>query len=620
MAEVDASVEARMTVRAIRALSLRNLPFALSLCLVSVAVFHGDAAGDGMVAWLGASALLAIVVLAAVSDVPGGFVALAPLAALTVWLGCSIWWSQLPDRSWDYADRTFVYLAFATLGLWLASRTREVAYGLIVLLGAVVLWSLGGKVFPIAAPPVIGVQSRLDSPVGLWNQLALLGDFALPLALWLARSRRTLGTLLAFAWVVAIVLTLSRGGLAVAVLLVAAWLVLSDDRWYDAATVVAAVVPAAIASAIAFLLPGVTGSHHSSHVRWHDGLIFGLVLLVCGAGASALARAPRPRGSEPLRRALLALAAFAVVALIAAAALKGGDAWRSFTNSGSVGNSGPRLSTSSNLRWVWWKQAWDGFDHNVLGGNGAGAFRVTNLRYRTSYLDVTSEPHDLPLQFLSETGVIGLLLFAGAMIVLLRGSLRRRGHELALALILPAYLLHGLVDIDWDFIAVSAPAFLVAGALVGRPVVRRASATVLLPAAGVALALASILFLPWLGERWANDALFAAKPARADTLAKRAHSADPLLIEPYWARADAADQRKQYGEALYFYGLATSAQPQNADTWLYKAEYELGLGCARHALTDFYRFNALNPYAAPDEGPNDYRRALALVNTGKPVC
>ncbi|HKU59284.1 MAG TPA: hypothetical protein VJP39_06735, partial [Gaiellaceae bacterium] len=61
-------------------------------------------------------------------------------------------------------------------------------------------------------------------------------------------------------------------------------------------------------------------------------------------------------------------------------------------------------------------------------------------------------------------------------------------------------------------------------------------------------------------------------------------------------------------------------QPHNADAWLFKADYELGLGCARHALADFYKFNALNPYAAPNEGPNDYRRALALVNSGKPVC
>ncbi|HEX5449517.1 MAG TPA: O-antigen ligase family protein [Gaiellaceae bacterium] len=604
-----------MTVRA-----SRELPLVLALLAVAVAMFHGDAAGDGMVPWLGTFALVAIVVAAALQGVPRGFLFLAPFAVLVTWLVFSIWWSTQPDRSWNYGDRSFVYLAFAALGLWLGTRTRELAYGLAALLGAVVLWSLGGKVFPLGSLPVIGVQSRLDSPVGLWNQLALLGDFALPLALWIGRSRRVLGALLAFLWGVAIVLTLSRGGLAVAVLVVAAWLFFTDDRLHDAGTVVAAAVPAAIASGVAFALSGVTGDHPSSHVRWHDGLIFGAVLLVCALLAAWLARLPRPRGSQALRRGLFVLAGIAVAVLVAAAVVKGGDAWRSFTSSSSVGNSGPRFSASSNLRWVWWKQAWDGFDHHVVAGTGAGSFHVTNLRYRTSYLDVTSEPHDLPVQFLSESGVIGFLLFGAAMVALLLRGHRRRGHELALALFLPAFLLHGLVDIDWDFVAVASPAFLAAGALIGRPSDRRVGSFVLLPAAGVAIALAGILYLPWLGERWASDALFSVKPAQADTYAKRAKSVDPLLVEPYWARADAADERKQYGDALYYYGEATRVQPHNADAWLNKAEYELGLGCARHALNDFYTFNALNPYAAPNEGPNDYRRALRLVNTGKPVC
>jgi tetratricopeptide (TPR) repeat protein len=103
-------------------------------------------------------------------------------------------------------------------------------------------------------------------------------------------------------------------------------------------------------------------------------------------------------------------------------------------------------------------------------------------------------------------------------------------------------------------------------------------------------------------------------------LAKRARSVDPLLVEPYWAQANAADARNEVSRAVAYFRLATERQPQNAQTWLLKAEYELGIGCARHALTDFYRFNALDPYAQPSEGPDDYRRALRLVNSGKPLC
>src|SRR5947199_296702 len=127
---------------------------------------------------------------------------------------------------------------------------RELSLAAALLLTAVAVFhggAAGDGMIPwlaLGAQPVIGVQSRLDSPVGLWNQLALLGDFALPLALWLATRRRVLGTLLAFGWIVALALTLSRGGVIVAVVVVALWLWLGDDAWGSAATVVAAALPA----------------------------------------------------------------------------------------------------------------------------------------------------------------------------------------------------------------------------------------------------------------------------------------------------------------------------------------------------------------------------------------
>ncbi|HEV2593103.1 MAG TPA: hypothetical protein VGU02_14560, partial [Gaiellaceae bacterium] len=220
------------------------------------------------------------------------------------------------------------------------------------------------------------------------------------------------------------------------------------------------------------------------------------------------------------------------------------------------------------------------------------------------------------VQFLSEAGIVGFLLFAGSVVLLLRGSLRRRGPDLALALMFPAYLLHGLVDIDWDFVAVSAPALLVAGSLVGGPP-RRVPAFATLTAAGAAALAFAALLLPWLGHRWADQALFADRPAQQVRLANRARGVDPLLVEPYWALADA---QPSYARAVYYFGLATEKQPQNAQAWLNKAEYELGFECARAALRDFYKFNALDPYERPTSGPDNYRKALALVNSGKPKC
>jgi hypothetical protein len=581
-----------------------------SLLLTGLALFFGGGAGGGSLWWLGAGAAAAVVVGLMLRGVPRGWWAVLPLALLVGWLALSIAWSWLPDRSWDYADRGLVYLLFALLGLWLAGRTRGLALGLCALLGAVAVWALLGKVLPPVydyGPPGV---ARLRGPVGLWNQLALLGDFALPLALW---RKRLQGTLLAYVWLVGLVLTYSRGGLATAVLVVAALLVLTEDRVESAATFVAAALPAAAVLGVAFALGGVTSDGQSRSTRWHDGLIFGAVLLAGAAGAALLSRAPRPGNTPAMRRMVLVGVGVALAAGVAVAALEA----HSFTSTSSVGNTSGRFTSgASNFRSVWWRQAWDGWREHKLAGTGGGTFHLTNLRFRSSYLDETTEPHDLPVQFLSETGLVGLGLLVSACAFLIRPSLRRGGHELALALIFPAYLVHGLVDIDWDFAAVSAPAFLVAGALAGREPFRRVSPFAALPAVGAAVLAAGVLVLPWLGQRWANDALGAA-PARAVKLADRAESVDPLLVEPLWAKALAASEPRT---AFAYYIAAVKRQPKNPETWRLAGLYAFGQRCYGTAYTYLEKYTELDKNARPSSGGSQYNAALRQVNLGNNRC
>ena len=590
--------------------AIRELPLAASLVLAGAALFFGGGPGYGSLPWLGGGALLALLAALGLRGLPAGWPLVVPLALLTGWLALSIWWSVMPDHSWEYANRALVYLLAAALGLWLADRRRSLALGLLALLAALIGWSLLGKVLPSLydyGPPGVG---RLRGPVGLWNQLAFLADLALVLALW---RRRLEGALVAYGALAALLLTYSRGGVVTAVLLVAAWFALDDERAEGARTLLAGALPAAAVVGIAFALPGVTGDGQSSHVRSRDGLIFGALLVAGGVATVLLRRVPLPRVS---RRVLLGAGAAVVIALAAVVIVKGGG-------SGAVGNGSGRLAnTSSNFRFVWWHQALEGWQHHRLAGTGAGTFQLTNLLYRANYLDVTIEPHSLPLQFLTEAGVVGLLLAIAALAALVRPAWRRpRGHELALALVLPAYLVHGLVDVDWDFAAVSVPVFLVAGSLAGAAPRSAASPFALLAGAGAALLAFGVLLLPWLGERWSSDALGASPPAHAISLANRAHSVDPFLVEPYWAKALAAEQRNDPPRVTFaYYVQAVHRQPANPATWLAAGEYAFGIGCYQSAYTYLEKYTELDQKARSSDGGDDYNAALKRVNAGKGVC
>ena len=598
-------------------------PLGAALALTAAVLFFGGGSGNSTLPWIGGAAIVLAAAFVAARGVPAGAAMLLPFVALALWCAVSVAWSIEPDRSWDYANRTVVYVAFAIVGIFLAGRTRELALGLSALLGAVCVWALAGKVFPWLYEDY-GRIARLRGPVGYWNALALLGDVALPLGLWLATRRREAGTLLVYGWTVALALTYSRGGIAVACIVVAAWLVVSGFWLQGLATLVSAGVPAAGVVGLAFTLNGITsdGASHSTRVR--DGLLFGAALLVAGAVATVLARIPPPEPTRAVRRASIALVIVAAAAVCLFGGFHARTWWDQFTApaASEVSNSPARLTeASSNHRWVWWKEAWRGFKGHELAGTGAGSFEFTNLRYHTSTTDRALEPHDLPVQFLTETGAVGVVLFLVAMLALARGAEHPTDPEIALAFALPAYLLHGLVDIDWDFAAVSAPVFLVAGALAAKPIVRpRASFPAAFAGAGIALAALSSLFAVWLGGRWTGEALDAlgVDNARAVALAKRARSVQPLSIDPLYYEALAEQSRRNFGAALGLLQKATRLQPENPEAWFRLGEFDFRVRhCPRTALPELDRFTALDPQ---DPGNVEYDRALKQVNSGKPKC
>ena len=621
-------------------------PLAAALALSAAALFLSRDPGDSSLPWLGLAALVLAGVLFATRSPPSGAIALLPLGALALWCALSIAWSIEPDRSWSYSNRTFVYLAFALVGALLGADAKKLLYGFAGLLGAVAVWALAGKVLPWLHEGYGGI-SRLSAPVGYWNGLALLGDIALPIGLCLATRRRVAGTLLVFAWLVAIGLTFSRGGVVVGVIVVGLWMVLSKAWIESLSTLFAAGVPAAGALAVAFSLSGLTSDGQTHPTRVRDGLVFGAVLVLDAAIAVALTRFSFP-ATDAMRRLALGLLAVAATAALVVGALHARAWWNDLAHpaGAEVSNGAGRLlAPGSNLRSAWWREAWHGFEAAPLQGTGAGSFLFTNLRYRKSNADQSTEPHDLPLQFLSETGVVGVVLFLGAIGWLVASGRRHPGPQLALALALPAYFLHGLVDIDWDFVSVSGPVFLIAGALAVRRKERsRPRGLAVVAAGGLLATVAFSLFAVWLGNRWQAqaDAALGVNDARAVALAHKAQTINPLSVDPlytaYLAELDIADTiRTTHSKgwhlsyvhanslAVGFLEKMTEVQPDDADAWFHLGFQELYpeasiRPCPQKAYYAFNRFNVLDPQSTDASAPAYFRKALTIVNSGKAKC
>ena len=621
------------------------------LALLAACVFAGDSSGDGSLLWVGGAALL--LALGILTAGLSGLVALprlsraglwCPLLAtgFVAWSGISIAWSVEPDRSWSYFNRGVVYLALLGVGVLAAAfvrRAASVAAGeLALVVAAALLVGLAVKVFPSLYPDSERV-ARLRAPVGYWNALALLFAFGFPLALWLAglAGRRTglraLAVVFGYLLGVGLALTFSRGGILAAIAGCVFALALADDRLNRLADLAVAGTGAALVGGWAVDRPGLAEDHQSLALRTSDGHWLALVLVLGAIAVAGLIFAVArlrlaARWSRPSRGSAVALA-FVAASALAVLVVASDPAARieEFKNPSTlnVPQEGSRLmSLSSNHRWTWWTEAWELSQHDPLLGVGAGGFAVAHKEVRASDLNAV-EPHNLPLQFLSETGLVGGLLAGGATLAAViaaigavrRAEPRERAAVVALTCVLAAYLAQGLVDFDWDFLAVTGPLMLVTGVLLTTghapvPPPRRHGLWALAPP----LALAALLYsfaAPWLAERHverAYDAVADGRPAAALASAESARSLNPLSVGPLQAEANARVLAGDVAGAGRALTEAVDVQPDNPETWYELGVFELQIAKRPEAaLQPLARAAELDPYGDAPRLLAEARRA-----------
>lgn len=621
---------------------------------LGAAVFAGDASDvDGILPVGGAAVVLAAGALVAVAlgrlAAPhvgrSGQALVVSMLLLVAWTGATIAWSIVPDRSWDAFNRSVAFAAFLVLGIVLAGAAgrfaaRLGASMLAAFTGVVLVWALLAKALPSLDPGGDRI-GRLREPVGYWNALALLADIALVLGLWLGASRRyrvslrIAGGLLVYVATLSLLLTLSRAGVIAGLAVVALWLVLSSDRVESGLLLLAAGIPGVLVAAWAFTRPALVEDGAARSDRVADGTVFGILALLGAALVLAVVGSRRALGERARHQAGRVLVAGAAVAAVAAAvvlvvafanAVSGGSSCSEVVNDPS------RLSSlDPNNRWCWWNEAWDVFADHAPEGAGAGTFEIARKRYRVDARSVV-EPHSVPLQHLSDGGVGAFLFFlalvAAAAATCVCALRRLDGGERAAAAALvaapAAYLVHALVDYDWDFLAVTAPTMVALGILAaaGRPGGgQRRRLPVGVGAVLIALAVLASFTSPWLSERYARAstrALDEGDIKRAKHDARRARLFNPLAVDPLFARARVAQREgRRFAGAETRYVRAVELQPGNPETWYALGLYEFqvrGNMCAAYQfLNEAYTLDpAGNQWV--EGGPLDVARDA--VNSG----
>ena len=341
-------------------------------------------------------------------------------------------------------------------------------------------------------------------------------------------------------------------------------------------------------------------------LRWivHDRIALFLIL-----GSDAYADFGRWR--EPDRIKSLATIVLAGGGGIAGAALHHGGPTGAYCTEGAR----RLVCGSSDARFDWWKQAWQSFEDEPLHGTGAASFQLAHRLHRAEFTAPVTEPHNFALQTLGETGIVGFLLFAGAVgfgVLAVRRRLRDDA-AVALAICALAFGVQILIDVGYDFVAVSAPFFMLLGVLLAdgkRPMARREpfwAFGALLLAAAVVLSFAA----PYIAQRKVDEAVASGNPE----LAAQAHSWNPVSIVPLQTEAALEESLGHTLKALQLYEEAVNTQPDNPEAWVQLGVFQLDVrndACNAYAsLGEAYRLDRYNPVIAVDGGALDIARAKA---------
>jgi len=266
------------------------------------------------------------------------------------------------------------------------------------------------------------------------------------------------------------------------------------------------------------------------------------------------------------------------------------------------------LSVSGSGRYTLWKVAWQDFASHPALGVGTQNWEGTYYELRGQTGGFARQPHSLPLEVLSERGVVGGALFFGFLGVCVATGLRQRftgltsegkGQAGALVAAVAYWFAHSSVEWFWQIPAVTIPAIVFLALLVAPwgPESGPASLRRPLRVGGGGLAiLALLVFAPlFVADRGLAWSFESKDPQVALAAVKGAQAFNP--VEPRLAQREAeiAKLSGDWDRAEQAYKRAIRLNPEHYAPYAVLAESCMVRGRTEEALRYYQKALALNP-------------------------
>lgn len=437
-------------------------------------------------------------------------------AGYVAWMMLSILWSLTPARSIDEFVRGLLYLSgFGLFYLYMSRREwlGWLGHLFIAIVAIVVIDALLGKTFPdLIDHPDPFQSNRINYPLTYWNTMALFVSMGFVIGLRVLADRATHVAVRAiyapvmFLYLMVLWFTYSRAGLLLLAAAICLYLYLSLSR-------LRTVMQAGLVSLWAVLvvvfsyagLPNMVASVPDQNLKVPEGHKLALALfifMVIAVLSQFVIRRLEDRitvSKELGRRIGLAMVGGAAVVMVSAVLAftftggRGGPVTFVRHQMGGLNESEraqavdaptERLFSLKSERFQEYGASLKRLQNYPLQGSGAGTWSLAWLQYRPWDLQV-KDGHSWFFESLAELGLVGGALLVGFLALFFTISIRdlrflgkTRERELygAFFAASTAFLVHAMIDWDWEMPVISLAFFMFAGAMLRYGMSARAAA------------------------------------------------------------------------------------------------------------------------------------------------